>query len=247
MSPAQRVLALGALALAALHTAPLAAAPPTASAASSSATASAPTPAQIHQVTEQVLRQGKYHLKPSPVQEWLEQAVAALVRRLAGWLGRLGESSLLAVGAEVIFYTLTAAVGLVALVLLARFLLGRRRYRRLPGPAAPSRPGRAPSPGDLQAQASVLAARGQYGAALRLLQRACLLTLDRRGLLAVRPSSTDGEYLRQLRAHPALRALLAELGTVVEVHVYGGRALEEVQYRRGETAAQALLEGAVAE
>lgn len=204
---------------------------------------SAPTPEQIHQVTAQVLSQGKYRLQPSPLHAWLERALAALVRRLGDWLGRLGTSRLLAAGAEIIFYALTALVVFVALFLLARLRLRRRRARSSPAPVAPDRPGRVPSLADLQAQAAALAARGEYGSALRLLYQACLLALDRRGLLALRSSSTDGEYLRQLRPHPAPRALLAELVALVEPYLYGGESLDATQYHRGEVAARTLLTG----
>ncbi len=239
MSLSWRLLTVVGLPLAMLLPATAAAAPP----AAPPALAPAPDPAQIHQVTDQVLRQGKYRLQPNPVQQWLERALAALVRRLGDWLGRIGESALLAAGAEIIFYTLTALVLSGALFLLTRLVLGRWRTRGSSGPAGPVQPAHAPSLGDLQAQAAALAARGEYGSALRLLQQACLLALDRRGLLAVRSSSTDGEYLRQLRFHPAPRAWLAELAALVELYLYGGRPLDKAQYHHGETAARALLTG----
>jgi hypothetical protein len=203
--------------------------------------AARPTPAQIHQVTEAVLSQGKYRREPNPLQTWLQQRLADLWRRISPWLERLFQSAGVATGFQVVFWVVAGVVVLVALFLLVRLLLTRRRGEQAPGSARPSRSTRAASPADLQAQAAALAARGEYGAALRLLQQACLLALDRRGLLVVRTSSTNGEYLRQLRPHPEPRALLGTLLALIEPYLYGGRPLEESQYRQGEESALALL------
>ncbi len=215
---------------------------PAGAAAPTSLSSAPPTSAQIRQAAEAVLSQGKYRRRPNQVEQWLRKWLEAAGRAFVEWLDRLGASKAMAKGTNAVFYALVGGVVLGALVILVRFLLGRRRGPPRGQPAPKSQGSRrVASPGDLQSQAAALAARGEYGPALRLLQQASLLALDRRSLLAVRRSATNGEYLRQLRAHPEPRALLGELLALVEVYQYGGQALEEGQYRRGEAAAAALL------
>jgi hypothetical protein len=222
---------------------PLAAAPASSGVTPAAPVASHPTPAQIHQVTAAVLSQGKYRREPNPLQEWLLRRLAGLWQRISPWLERLLESHGVAQGAQIVFYAVAGVVVLVILLLLARLLLSIRRRQVAPALPRPARPLRTASPTDLQAQAAALAARGEYGAALRLLQQACLVALDRRGLLVIRTSSTNGEYLRQLRQHPEPRALLATVLSLIELYLYGGRPLEETDYRQGEESARALLQG----
>ena len=247
----RRCAAILGVALAVLTAGPLGAAPqqpgappPSVGQPSSAVSSPPPAPAQIRQATQAVLAQGKYRRRPPPAQQWLQEKLQALLEKLVSWLERMGQNRALEQGANAVFYALVGVVVLATLGLVARLLLLRRRgpapERRAPDPI---RHRRVASPGDLQSQAAALAARGEYGPALRLLEQACLLALDRRGLLVVRSSATDGEYLRQLRSPPEARALLAELLALVEVYLYGGRALDREQYGRGEQSALALLRG----
>lgn len=235
------MVAAGPLCSAPLPTSP----PPSSTTASSSASPapSPPTPAQIRRATEQVLAKGKYRRQPHEAQRWLQERLEALLERLGQWLDSLAGNSALLRGANAVFYALVGVVALTGLLLLVRYARGRRRglrARRLLPARAPTRD--VPT-GDLPSRARALAAAGEYGAALRLWAQACVPALDRRGLLVAAPSATDGEYLRQLDAHPEAHALLAELLQLVALHLYGGRDLDRAQYQRGERAAGLLLRG----
>jgi len=204
-----------------------------------------PSAPEIRQATQEVLAQAKYrHPGPNPVQAWLKERLEQLVKALASWLESLAESPLVGEWAQLIFWAVLAVALLLVVFLVVRALLRRQRGPRgLPTGRQAAAPEAPPSPLSLQAQARRLARDGQFGAALRLLHQACLLALDRRGLLVVRPSTTNGEYLRQLAPHPELRQLLGEVARLVERHLYGGEVLNESQYRQGERWAQALLGG----
>lgn len=208
-----------------------------------------PSAPEIRQATQEVLAQAKYRQQgPNPVQAWLNARLEQLLKALASWLGNLTESPLVGEWAQVIFWAVLGVAVLLLVVLGTRALLRRRRQpcreaprRRVVAREAP------PSPLSLEAQARRLAQSGQFGAALRLLYQACLLALDRRGLLVVRHSATDGEYLRQLVPHPEPRRLLEQVARLAELHVYGGQALDEWHYAEGERCARALLRGGSAE
>lgn len=204
-----------------------------------------PSAAEIRQATQEVLAQAKYrHQGPNPVQAWLNARLEELLKALASWLENLTESPLVGQWAQVIFWAVLGVAVLLLVVLGARALLRRRRQPRREAPRRRAvAPEAAPSPLSLHAQARRLAQSGQFGDALRVLHQACLLALDRRGLLVVRHSATNGEYLRQLAPHPEPQRLLEQVARLVELHLYGGQALDESHYAEGERCAQALLRG----
>ncbi len=214
-----------------------------------------PSAPEIRRATQEVLAQAKYrHHGPNPVQAWLNARLEQLLKALESWLENLTESPLIGQWAQLIFWAVLAVALLLLVFLGVRALLRRRREprpeaprRREPRSQAPRRrtvaPQAAASPLSLHAQARRLAESGQFGAALRVLHQACLLALDRRGLLVVRHSATNGEYLRQLAPYPEARLLLEQVARLVELHLYGGQTLGESHYAEGERCAQALLRG----
>lgn len=202
------------------------------------------SPPEIHQATEAVLSQAKYRREPN----WLQKQTAKwwdkIGETLSRWLGALFGEGLNWEGLQIFFWIALTLLGAI-LLLLGLVALARRRQKVIPPEATkgPRLPRAAISPLALQAQARQLARQGQFGAALRLLYQACLHHLDRRGALSFQRSTTNGEYLRQLRPHPELYGPLANLARLVEVHFYGGREVYEPDYRAAEGFCHALLRG----
>lgn len=200
---------------------------------------------EIRQATEAVLSQAKYRREPTWLQKQMQKWWEKIGEVLGRWLEVIFGEGLKLEGLQAFFWIALTLLGVVLLLLLLVALVRRYRRKALPqeGIRVQQSPRSATSPLALQAKARQLARQGQFGAALRLLYQACLYHLDRRGVVAFRRSATNGEYLRQLRAHPELRRPLASLARLVEVHFYGGREVYEPDYQAGQGFAHALLRG----
>ncbi|HEY3397982.1 MAG TPA: DUF4129 domain-containing protein [Armatimonadota bacterium] len=219
---------------------------PSARPAASPAAVSVLTAERIRTATADTLREARFRTGPSPRDLWLQRIQKAIIDWLERWGDTLLGSASLAAKLEAFFWGFVALVALALLGLLARAVVVAW-LRRAEAPATKkitaAPPLRPESPASLRARAEALAAAGQYGPALRWWQQACLQALDRRGLVAVRRSATNGEYLRQLLPHPEPRARFSALTGLVELHMFGGAVLSEGQYQQGLEQARALLEG----
>ena len=83
----------------------------------------------------------------------------------------------------------------------------------------------------LLARARAAAARGEYARAIDDLYAALLRRLDADGRIDIHPSRTNGDYVRQLRGHAALRGPVREVVREVERVHFGATAPSERAYR----------------
>jgi hypothetical protein len=130
-----------------------------------------------------------------------------------------------------IAFVVLLAIGAVLVGKALRDHLSRAREReRDDDEPAPEQPVAAAAPAlgpvetdvaRLLARARAAAARGDFEAALEDAYAALLRRLDGDGLIAIHPSSTNGDYLRTLRARPDLRPAVAEIFRDVERVQFG--------------------------
>jgi hypothetical protein len=83
----------------------------------------------------------------------------------------------------------------------------------------------------LLARARAAAARGEYARAIDDVYAALLRRLDADGRIDIHPSRTNGDYVRQLRDHAALRGPVREVVREVERVHFGATAPSERAYR----------------
>jgi hypothetical protein len=87
-------------------------------------------------------------------------------------------------------------------------------------------------PDSLLAIAGELAAAGQFKRAYRAIFLAILLRMDRQELIRFDRARTNGEYLRSLRSRPEVLTWMKPLTYDFDVCWYGGKQVEEPDYRR---------------
>jgi hypothetical protein len=150
------------------------------------------------------------------------------------------------------FWIVLASLALAVLgVAFYLFWTSRTRWRPKPlgrqalPPGEPDLPGPGEkTPAELWRQAIALAAAGQHRAALRLLYRAVLFTLNRQHLVQYEATRTNGEYLRQLRqaenASPGLYAPFEQLTALLEVRWYGEGSCGAEDFEAGQRLAEAV-------
>ncbi len=138
--------------------------------------------------------------------DWLGDRVRSLLDRLDIWLPG---------GRKVLWLSLAALVGLIAVVVARRTLT--RRVRAATVAAAAAAPPR-DSARELERRADAAEAGGDLALALRLRFRAGLLRLDAGGAIEFRPSISTYEVRRTLRSSD-FDALASDFDDVV----YGGR------------------------
>ena len=142
---------------------------------------------------------------------------------------------------QLLFYLIIALLIAFALYTLFRWLLGR------PPRAETSMLGLFEStqatPPDLLRAAEEQAAQGNYRLALRHLQTAALVHLDRLGFLTYEPTNTDWEHLRALRDHgqEALHAQLLPLTELVQRKWYGLEEAAPEDFHKARQAIQPIL------
>ncbi len=83
----------------------------------------------------------------------------------------------------------------------------------------------------LLARARAAGARGEYGRAIDDAYAALLRRLDADGHIEIHPSRTNGDYVRQLRKHAALRGPVREVVREVERVHFGATAPSELAFR----------------
>jgi hypothetical protein len=142
---------------------------------------------------------------------------------------------------QLLFYLIIALLIAFALYMFFRWLLGRPPRAEAPTPGL-FEPTRA-TPPDLLRMAEEQAAQGNYRLALRYLQTAALVHLDRLGFLTYEPTNTDWEHLRALRAHgqEALHAQLLPLTELVQRKWYGLEEAAPEDFQRARQAIQPIL------
>lgn len=153
---------------------------------------------------------------------------------------KAGGNSVVGAAASWLFWMLIAAAVAAAVWAAVRFTVGRSRqdndeaggeegdhddddddgHRREAGGQ--------PVPVDSDAQRLMTAARaaagqGRHARAIELAHAALVRTLEHRGLVRVHPSRTNGDHLRDLLPHPALRQEVRRIVRDVEGVQFGGR------------------------
>jgi hypothetical protein len=93
-------------------------------------------------------------------------------------------------------------------------------------------------------QAEDLARRGQFLEAVRSLYLAVLALLHRRNLIRFERMRTNGEYVQQLREHPALHGPFQRLTNLFEVKWYGERSCQVADYQASHGLAVNIRDGA---
>jgi hypothetical protein len=186
-------------------------------AASLAAAGEAPPAAASREQAREVLEQRRFHGAelPRPF-EGPAQWIGDQVRRLTEWIDDLGTG--VPGGPPVLWTLLSAGVLLIAMlftsVTIRRRALAIERARAAALPAAED-------PRALERDADRAEREGDWERAVRLRFRAGLLRLDRRRVLAYRPSLTTGEIARAIDS-PAFR----EVGDRFDAIAYGGRPAE---------------------
>jgi hypothetical protein len=186
-------------------------------AASLAAAGEAPPAAASREQAREVLEQRRFHGAelPRPF-EGPAQWIGDQVRRLTEWIDDLGTG--VPGGPPVLWTLLSAGVLLIAMlftsVTIRRRALAIERARAAALPAAED-------PRALEREADRAEREGDWERAVRLRFRAGLLRLDRRRVLAYRPSLTTGEIARAIDS-PAFR----EVGDRFDAIAYGGRPAE---------------------
>jgi hypothetical protein len=144
--------------------------------------------------------------------DWLGDQIASVFE----WIDGLGSDT---PGGPVALWMALAAVVLLAATAVTSTTIRRRaiaieRARRAALPAAED-------PRALEREAERAERDGEWERAVRLRFRAGLLRLDRRRVIAYRPSLTTGEVARAVRS-PAF----AEVGERFDAIAYGGRSAD---------------------
>ncbi|MFV9505377.1 MAG: DUF4129 domain-containing protein [Oscillochloridaceae bacterium umkhey_bin13] len=181
--------------------------------------------------------------EPSAFERWLDELLRRLFEWLADQLGPIAAPVAEAASGPpgtMLAWLLTALAAILLLVVLGLWLRGARR-RLQPTTTLPSPAERAArDTADARAQASALAATGDYRNAARMLALAALLWLDERGTLPYRPHQTNREHLGRLADRPVVRSHLAPVVETTDRVWYGGQPLDAEGYAAIERQVEAL-------
>lgn len=195
----------------------------------------------IRRAVQEVFARPEFRWLPRPRPwAWLVDLWHALER----WLGGLDLAH------PVLYQTImwAAVVGLVALLVHIGYTAVRVWRATVAPAAAPgAAPARAADPAaEHRARARALAAQGRYAEALGHLFVVALLELERAHAVAVHPSKTPAEYVREVRLDAAGRETFAALVETLYRHLFGGRPCDAEGVRRFGDAAEGLVRHVVA-
>jgi hypothetical protein len=192
-------------------------------------------PAEARAEAREILADDRYQGTdfPRPLDGPLDW-VGERIRSVFEWLDELGPSF---PGGPVALWIVVAAVVLLAAAAITTTTIRRRaiaieRTRRASLPASED-------PRALEREAERAERAGEWERAVRLRFRAGLLRLDRRHVIAYRPSLTTGEVARALDS-PAF----AEVGARFDAIAYGGRRAEQEDAEAARRGWHAVLEEA---
>lgn len=206
-------------------------------------------------VSAQEADSGEIPVRDQQVQDRVEQILtrrefvelattdhSSLARVIEGWLRELREwfetdRDTAAESPKFVFHRPSPWVVLcLALMLLAAFAVyvyrSRGRDRSALGDTSDAtlvRIDLASAPSRLLEDADSLARRGDFAAALRALYVATIVSLHRRGLIALEPSTTNWQYQRQL-PRGELRGAFADFTRVFDQKHYGEQATTSDEY-----------------
>jgi hypothetical protein len=159
--------------------------------------------------------------------------IARKVDEFFGWLSDVLRSFSASRGSNpVLFWTVTAAVILVVVAIIARLTWVSYKRRRQGIDARPElHSATGPSHADAWALAQQYAARGDFTAAAHSLYVALLGAIARRGLIRLHPSKTVGDYVRELRSRSAtVFTRFREFARAYETVVYGTGVCDQERY-----------------
>ena len=195
---------------------------------------SAPEP-----VLKEVLSREEFRESPvQPIIDRIREWAADLLRRAFHWIfSRIPDLPRIESDADVLWMILaglligTAALPLFFLVKFLIRLLLRKTWKKDRGGPESEEAGTARS-GELRAEATAQAERGNYRRALILLFRFALAWLDEAGRLTVHHSRTNREILESVRSEEPLRESLGEMIPVFNRVRYGDGPCDKADYER---------------
>jgi len=139
---------------------------------------------------------------------------------------------------SLLLWTLALAGGVLLVMYLLNALMQLVQRRRgetgpvsKPAPPGEAAPADRPRPATPLDDADRLAQQGNFGEAVHLLLFRALDTLRRRLDAAPWPSLTNREILRRAALQEGAKSALAMIVDLAELSHFGGRALDEAQYR----------------
>ncbi len=86
------------------------------------------------------------------------------------------------------------------------------------------------SQGDLRQQAEAAAQNGKYGRATLLLYSHVLVSLDAHGLIQLKKSKTNRQYMNEIVKHPSLSGYFQKLMIPFEDHFFGNHDIEAQRF-----------------
>ncbi len=198
-----------------------------------------PDGVEVRRRLESILASGEYATGPEGdatplLAEWFFRKLRAFFDAM----GRLG------VEAPVLFWALLVGCLAVLAAIVAHagvVLVGALRAARAPPRAGGGEEAPSEDPSAVLARGRDEAGRGAYAEALRLVHRAALLGLERRGLVRFRESLTSGDFLLQLRKAPRERTAFESLRRVYEPAVFGRIPVDRPACERCLRLAEALV------
>lgn len=194
------------------------------------------SPEEVSRALEEILARPEFAPPPpSPVLDWISQALGAVWDFLRGLFPgfALGEGA-----RGILFWLVIATLALTGLLLalrLARYRpkgQWRPRTRTRGGPAA-GREEAAPTTADgWETLARDLAARGRWREAAMALYQAVLQRLAARGTIRLDPAKTPGDYRRESRRDAESHRLLDAFLRRFEPLAFGGRTADAEAFER---------------
>jgi hypothetical protein len=214
-----------------------------AAAGQSTPSGSSPRAIAIHADLDRILSGPEFSLGPTaenPVERfgnWLREKWNAFWEWLEKFFRFGGRAS---PGTAKIFLWVVLCVLIVAIAFVLAYAVRKYGGKTWLGREAPRARREADEPAEetisdpdrLLETARDLAAAGEFRRAYRAVFLAMLLRMDRAGLIRFDRSSTNGEYLRVLRARPDVFASMRPVANDFDLHWYGGKAVGEPDYRR---------------
>ena len=160
---------------------------------------------------------------------WIARKINEFFQWLADLLHQFGGTRS---SNPVVFWTVIAIIGAVAVAIIARLALVSYRRRRQGIDARPEAPGTAGfAHGDPWTMSQQHAARGDFTSAAHSLYLALLHAIARRGLVRLHPSKTVGDYVRELRARSAtVFTRFRDFARAYETVVYGTGVCDQERY-----------------
>ncbi len=213
------------------------------------ATATLPPAEDVRATIAQILARREYQEPQPSALDAFYRALSRIGERILNWILKpiawlIDRLSSLGADASPVsrWMVISLLTGLLVLVLLHLYYVasgafGHVRRRRSGQDLQPSRQA---DPAELTRQAQTAAAGGEYREAVRLLYIACLLRLDRAGLLVYHPSITNWAYVDVLSDRPSVAPFFRDFTALADRAMYGVAPVDAEQFHRSKELARRL-------